>query len=227
MLRFARQLQVLEAEARDALGSGASERTVTPVAVNADSLATWFRPVLREVAGWTDTSLDLRVEDEGYSSQLLRQGDVLGAVTADPIPVNGCRAQRLGFMRYLPVATPELRARFTHKNDVDWQHMPVLQFNAKDELQNHMLRAHGVSQPPPRHLIPSSEAFLEAVRAGLGWGMIPELQLDGDLSRGTLVLLEKDAHHDVALYWQTWTIRSERLTRITDAIRAASEAALR
>lgn len=222
LLRMARQMQLLEAETRHTLGQGEAARTVTPLAVNADSLATWFVPVLGEAAAWTDTTLDLRVEDQDHSSRLLRQGDVLGAVTSDPSPVNGCRAEKLGDMRYLPVATPALRRRFQDDDGADFARMPVLQFNAKDDLQQRFLHSHGVTEAPPKHLIPSSEAFLAALRAGLGWGLIPELQLESDLDDGTLVLLEDDAHADVPLYWQTWTLKSERLDRITETVRRAA-----
>ncbi|MFF0945088.1 LysR family transcriptional regulator ArgP [Kocuria sp. CPCC 205300] len=227
LLRMARQVQVLEAETRHALGNGVSSRTVTPVAVNADSLATWFVPVLAEAARWADTTLDLHVEDQGHSSRLLRRGDVLGAVTADPAPVNGCRVERLGSMRYLPVATPALRGRFTTGTGVDWPGMPVLRFNAKDDLQHQLLSARGVERPPPTHTVPSSEGFLAAVRAGLGWGMIPELQLETELAGGSLVLLEEHAHHDVVLHWQTWTLGSERLDRLTGSVRRAGRRRLR
>ena len=222
LLRMARQVQLLEAEAREALGSDTTAATVTPVAVNADSLATWFLPVLSEAAGWTDTTLDLHVEDQDHSSSLLRHGDVLGAVTSDPSPVNGCRAVQLGAMRYVPAAAPALRDRFTGPDGVDWDAMPVLQFNAKDNLQRGFLASHGVAGLPPMHTVPSSEAFVAAVRAGLGWGMVPELQVGSDFDDGKLVLLDARAHHDVMLYWQAWTLQSGRLDRLTAAVRRAS-----
>ena len=227
LLRTARQVQVLEAEALHSLGHGISSRTVTPVAVNADSLATWFVPVLQEAADWSDTTLDLHVEDQDHSSRLLRQGDVIGAVTGDPAPVSGCRLERLGFMRYVPVATPALRRRFTTEAGVDWADMPVLRFNAKDDLQLRALRARGVDRSPPTHTVPSAEGFLAAVRAGLGWGMLPELQLGTDLADGSLELLEDHAHHDVALYWQSWALDSERLHRITECVRRVGREHLR
>ncbi|MEX5296304.1 LysR family transcriptional regulator ArgP [Kocuria sp. CPCC 205268] len=227
LLRTARQMQVLEAEALHSLGHGATARTVTPVAVNADSLATWFVPVLHEAAGWSDTTLDLHVEDQDHSSRLLRQGDVIGAVTSDPSPVNGCRLERLGFMRYVPVAAPALRRRFGTATGIDWAAMPVLRFNAKDDLQLRALRARGVDRPPPTHTVPSAEGFLAAVRAGLGWGMLPELQLGSDLADGSLDLLEDHAHHDVALYWQSWALDSPRLHRITECVHRVGRDRLR
>ncbi|MBP3044784.1 LysR family transcriptional regulator ArgP [Arthrobacter jiangjiafuii] len=221
LLRLARQVQLLEAEARHALGSETSAVTSTPVAVNADSLATWFLPVLEEAAGWPDTTLDLHVEDQDHSSRLLRQGDVLGAVTADPAPVNGCRAVRLGAMRYVPAAAPALRDRFVGASGPDWSAMPVLAFNTKDDLQRRFLASRGGAGQPPMHTIPSSEAFVAAVRAGLGWGMVPELQVGSDFDDGRLVLLDPAAHHDVVLYWQSWTLQSGRLDRLAAAVRRA------
>ena len=222
LLRMARQIQLLESEARHELSGQATVRVSTPVAVNADSLATWFVSVLAQAAGWQDSTLDLQVEDQDHSARLLRSGDVIAAITADPVPVNGCRVEALGAMRYVPVATPELRQRFTGTAGIKWEAMPVVRFNAKDDLQQRFLQARGVAGLPPRHTIPSSEAFLAAVRAGLGWGMLPELQLGTDLDDGTLVLLDAAGHEDVQLYWQAWKLDSDRLRRIGDAVRKAA-----
>jgi len=227
LLRMGRQVQVLEAETAAALGSGAAARAHLPVAVNADSLATWFVPVLHQAAGWDDSALDLHVEDQGFSSQLLREGAVMGAVTSDPVPVSGCRVELLGSMRYIPVASPGLRERFSTSGRIDWTAMPVLKFNAKDTLQQQLLTGKKVQQGPPTHTVPSSQGFLAAVTAGLGWGMIPELQLMDELADGTLVRLQDAAHEDVALYWQAWSLDSERLTRITAAVRTAARDRLR
>ena len=227
LLRMGRQVQLLEAETAAALGTGSSLRAPLPVAVNADSLATWFLPVLHQAAGWEDSALDLHVEDQGYSSQLLRDGAVMAAVTSDPVPVSGCRVELLGSMRYIPVAAPGLRRRFSSPGGMDWAAMPVMKFNAKDTLQQQLLAAKSVQQAPPTHTVPSSQGFLAAVRAGLGWGMIPELQLSGELADGALVRLEEAAHQDVALYWQAWSLNSNRLARLGAAVRGAAMDQLR
>ncbi len=227
LLRMARQVQVLEAETSAALGSGMNIRAHLPAAINADSLATWFVPVLQQAAAWEDATIDLHVEDQGFSSQLLRDGDVMGAVTSDPVPVSGCRVELLGSMRYIPVAAPGLRRRFSTSGGVDWAAMPVLKFNTKDNLQQQLLAARNVQQLPPTHTVPSSQGFLAAVTAGLGWGMIPELQLTDELADGVLVRLEDATYQDVALYWQSWTLDSERLKRLTAAVRSAAKEHLR
>lgn len=224
LLRTARQMVLLEEDARAALGEGGAPALELPVAVNADSLATWFEPVLAAAATWSDTLLRLAVEDEEHSSEHLRRGHVLAAVSADPTPVAGCRTEVLGAMRYLPVAAPFVAERHRAGRGVDWERMPVLRFNAKDELQHSVLRRLGVTGSPPCSHVPSSEGFLAAVRAGLGWAMVPEAQLGDDLETGRLVLLRRRAHVDVTLHWQVWSLQTPRVGRLSDAVRQAARA---
>ncbi|MBD8061457.1 LysR family transcriptional regulator ArgP [Oceanitalea stevensii] len=223
VLRTARQQQLLERELRAELSAtGGAGTAPLPVAVNADSLATWFVRVLAECASWPDVSLRLHVEDQGHSATLLRTGAVLGAVTSEPVAVQGCAVEPLGTMRYVPVAAPELAARWTRGRAVEWAGMPVVRFNAKDDLQQRVLAARGVAASPPTHVVPSSEGFLAAVRAGLGWGVVPEEQLGDDVERGRLVRLPGRDRVDVPLYWQRWRLRSERIDRVTAAVRSAA-----
>lgn len=224
VVQAARQMLLLQEDALARLAGGAGDdgSRELPVAVNADSLATWFLPVLRAAGGWGDTRLRLEVDDEGYSAEHLRRGSVVGAVTADPSPVGGCRTELLGAMRYLPVAAPDLAERYVRGQGYDWSRMPVLRFNAKDELQHSVLADLGVRSAPPASQVPSSEGFAAAVRAGMGWGMLPESQLADDLGTGRLVLLRQRGHRDVALHWQVWALRTPQVERLTEAVREAA-----
>lgn len=225
LLRLARQTQLLYDEAGLALGGDAP--VVVPVAVNADSLATWFRDVLGEAAGWEGTALRLRVEDQAYSADLLRRGDALAAVTSDPAPVQGCSVEPLGVLRYVPAATPAFADRWRGRRGPAWSAMPLVVFNAKDDLQHRVLHRHGVDQPPVVHEVPTSTDFHEAVRRGLGWAAIPEPQLLPDLAAGRLVRLHARDHVDVPLHWQRWRLDSPTLDRLTEAVRRAAAHHLR
>jgi LysR family transcriptional regulator (chromosome initiation inhibitor) len=191
------------------------------VAVNADSLATWFSAVLEVVATWPDVALRLRVEDQAHSSALLRSGSVIAAVTADPVAVQGCSVTPLTRMRYLPVCTPEVRERHRKGRGVDLATMPLVRFNDRDELQLDLLRARGIDEPVVVHEVPSAEAFVTAVVAGLGWGMVPVPHARPFLDGGQLVRVVRD-HIDVQLHWQAWRLRTERLDRLTEAVAAAA-----
>jgi LysR family transcriptional regulator, chromosome initiation inhibitor len=230
LVRLGRQTRLLYAEAAQAIT--AATPVDLPVAVNADSLGGWFRDVLAEVAAWDGTAIKLRVEDQAYSQELLRSGDVLAAVTSDPTAVQGCSVDQLGALRYLPAAAPVVAGRWQEKREgeaggesPDWAAMPVVVFNDKDDLQDELLRRHGVHSPPVVHQVPTTADFYAAVRAGLGWAMLPEPQARADLASGALVRLPADVI-EVPLYWQRWRLDSARLTALTTAVRTAAAAHL-
>jgi LysR family transcriptional regulator, chromosome initiation inhibitor len=220
LVRLGRQTRFLYDEATQALTTATAVEL--PVAVNADSLAAWFRDVLAEAATWEGTSIRLRIEDQGYSQELLRRGDVLAAVTSDPTAVQGCSVDPLGALRYLPAAAPALAARWQRGAAPDWAAMPVVMFNDKDDIQHELLRRHGVEQGPPVvHQVPSTADFYAAVRLGLGWGMLPEPQARADLAAGELVRLSEDVI-DIPLHWQRWRLDSPKLAALTTAVRTAA-----
>jgi LysR family transcriptional regulator (chromosome initiation inhibitor) len=227
LLRLARQTQLLYDEVRGELIDGGPVRTDLPVAVNADSLATWFRDVIGRVADWDDVALRLHVEDQAFSADLLRSGEALAAVTSENVAVQGCSIEHLGVLRYRPAATPAFAERWRHGRGHDWGRMPVVAFNEKDALQHDLLRARGVDVPPVVHRVPTSADFHEAVRLGLGWGVLPAPQLDPDLTSGRLVLLSSRDRIDVHLHWQRWRLDSPLLARLTDEVRRAASAHLR
>lgn len=242
LLRMARAVALLEADTRAALGLESGAVAELPAVVNADSLATWLVPLLREAAGWPDVRLQLHVEDQEHSLALLRAGEVLGALTTEPVATAGCRVHRVGVMRYLPVAATSLVHRHTSAaapdwtgldwTGLDWATLPGLRYNAKDDLQAQYLLGRGVHPAVPPSQVPSSHGFRDAVLAGLGWGLLPEGQLvddaagrprpgTADLARLGLTRLARD-HVDVTLYWHVWKVPSPRLERLTEAVLQAA-----
>jgi LysR family transcriptional regulator, chromosome initiation inhibitor len=217
LLRLAAQTDLLESEALAEMGgAGLPDRTRIAIAVNADSMSTWFTAVFGQLP---EVLFDLRIEDQDHSARLLREGVVMGAVTTERTPVPGCRVQALGVMRYLPVAAPAYVARhlpdgFTADAVAG---APSLAWNRDDALQDMLLRK--VFRRPtsrPTHFVPTAEGFGAAVRAGLGWGMYPEQIVDDDFVRVC------DAYLDVPLYWQCWKLDSAMVARITDVVRGAA-----
>lgn len=225
LVRLGRQLRLLATEAAATLG--ADDVVDLAVAVNADSLATWFRPVLGAVARRPGTALRLHVEDQAYSHDLLRGGDVLAAVTDEPAPVQGCVVERLGGIRYTPAAAPWLVERHRRGRGIDWSTMPIVVFNEKDHLQDDLLAAHGAGRPPVVHRVPSTADFHAALGAGLGWGMLLDPQLDESLAAGEVVRLPGSRPVVVPLYWQRWRLDSPALAALTDDVRRAARAGLR
>jgi LysR family transcriptional regulator (chromosome initiation inhibitor) len=225
LLRLGRQLGLLAAEAEAALGDG--HVVDLAVAVNADSLATWFRAVLPAVAQRGAAALQLHVEDQSYSHDLLRRGDVLAAVTSEPQPVQGCSVEALGALRYVPAAAPSLVERHRRGRAVHWATMPVVVFNERDQLQDDELARHGAERPPVVHRVPSAADFQEAVRCGLGWGMVPEPHFGPAKAADDLVSLPGARPVDIELHWQRWRLDSPALDLLTGDVRRAAASVLR
>lgn len=231
LLRSARQLLLLADEALLALrwdqahdaagpgtagGAGRAERLRVPIVANADSIATWLPPAIREVALGGRIAVELLRDDEHATADLLRSGDAVGAVTADPRPVQGCSVRPLGTMVYRAKASAEFVEHWFPQGATAEAlgAAPVMQYDRKDSHQLALLARVAPEATPPQHFIPDSVQYVEAVAAGLGWGMVPDQQ-DPD---GLLVELDPSWSEDLELYWQSWTLDSPGLEEVSAAV---------
>lgn len=234
IVRFARQLSRLEHDAHAALGmTGAGEATRVSIAVNADSLATWFLPALTRVPEELRPCYELLREDEQHTARLLREGLVMAAVTSAPDAVAGCSVRALGRMRYLPVAAPAFARRwFGVASEVPLEEVivdaPVVFFDRRDEFQDAFVRRVTGGRPASarRHYVPTSEGFVDAVVGGMGWGMVPAIQAEPLLTAGRLVGLAPERAMDAPLFWQQWKLDSPALTAVAEAVAAEAAEAL-
>lgn len=222
VVRLARQVALLEHDALAQLGAEDEEGAIVSVAlaVNADSLATWFLEPLARLGLRHPVVFELHRDDQDFTAGLLESGTVMGAVTSRAAPVAGCRVSPLGIMRYEAVATPGHLARWMPdgvSRDV-LERAPLVDFDRRDDLQTRWLAEWEVAaDTPPRHFVPASHDFATAVKLGFGWGMLPDFQSRAELSDGRLVRLGGTAI-DVPLFWQQWNLRSPLLDAIADEI---------
>ena len=207
------------------LGHDAEARVPLPIAVNADSLATWFAPAVVGFAAAAPVLMEISVDDQDHTSEWLRSGAVLAAVTGTARPASGCNSQALGAMRYLAAASPEFVERYFAKGvgESSLARAPSLVFNHKDELQSRWVqRVCHRHVELPRHTLPSSQAFVSASVAGMGWGLHPQSLISSHLKNGTLVELIPETPLDVPLYWQQARAASVLLDGLTREVVAAA-----
>lgn len=245
LIRLAGQLAALDADAHAAVGGGGGSTRRLPVAVNADSLATWFVAVLTALSD--DVTVDVHRADQDRTAQLLRDGTVMAAVTGDGRAVQGCRSVALGAARYRAMAAPAFAAR--HLGEVPVAQAvsgagpvpgrsgrlaaalgraPVVAFTAEDALQRRFVAmlAGGPLDLARVHHVPSSSAYVAVIAAGLGWGMVSEQEAAQLAPTGALVDLAPGSWLDVPLWWQRWAIRTTQLDELTDRVVAVARAAL-
>ncbi|SHM26996.1 LysR family transcriptional regulator ArgP [Roseibium suaedae] len=196
------------------------------IAVNADSLATWFIEALAQCEGLL---FDIIIDDQDHSADLLRRGEVRAAVSSDPSPVQGCDCSALGALRYRATASPTYMAKWFGegvKPDAILK-APMLTYSAKDGLQGNWIRqVFGVDLVPPTHWMASTHAFVDAASAGLGWGMNPEPLVRRHLEEGTLVELCPEQPYDVSLFWHVSRSADRFLAPLTQAVRSCAASVL-
>lgn len=206
-----------------------TDRVTLSVAVNSDSLATWVLPALAGFARDADIFLDIAVDDEDHTTDWLKSGRVVAALTAVAKPVQGCKSIALGSLRYHATTSPGFMQRF-FADGVTLSALaraPALTFNQKDQLQNEWVQAvFGQRLAPPTHWLPSTQGFVTAAVQGLGWGMNPASLVQEHLRSGRLVELIADTAFDRPLFWQINRRAAEPLRALSDALRRHAGEAL-
>jgi LysR family transcriptional regulator (chromosome initiation inhibitor) len=231
LLRLGQQLALLETETLRQLGTERDDArpTTLPIAVNADSLATWILPPLARVAARESVVLDLVRDDQDHTADLLASGAVMAAVTSSATPVPGCTSRPLGRMRFRAHATPEFAARWFPDGvtAAALDRAPRIDFDRKDTLQARFSRRLARrAVDPPRHFVPASADFAVATRLGLGWAMLPAEHSEAALAAGALVDLAPGRHLDVPLHWQQWNLRSGMIDAVAAEVHAEASRVL-
>jgi LysR family transcriptional regulator (chromosome initiation inhibitor) len=229
LLQFLRRRALLEAEFLAEVENDTLPVRV-PLAVNNDTLATWLLPVLAPVLAEEGLLVEFVLGDQWHTFTLLEQGRALAGISGEPEPMRGCSVTPLGLMRYRLVAAGDFARRWFPEgfSREAAKKAPVVVFDRKDSLQADFLLQH-FDLPVgsyPFHYVPSSDPYIDVIRLGLGYGMLPLEQCAALLAAGALVDLTPQLHLDVKLYWHTWRIQPPRLERMGAALVKGARAVL-
>lgn len=237
LLKHTKMLRLLRADlendlkvlAPSSVGGGREEERVS-VAINADSIATWALPALNALAA-KGLPIEIITDDQDFTHEWLREGQVLGCVTSLSQPLRGCRIEPLGQMDYVAVASADYAKHQlpTGLTPHTFARVPFIAFNRKDDMQRDFVaKAFGLKRVTLRQVfVPSSEGQVRAVRAGWGVSVIPRMLVQPLLDAGELVNVVPQHHQPVALYWHCWNLSSEVLDALSHALRTAATSQLR
>ena len=242
LLKHTKMLRLLRADlerdlkelAPSSLG-GAREEERISIAINADSIATWALQALTELAQ-QGLPMEIIADDQDFTHEWLREGQVLGCVTTLKQALRGCRVEALGAMEYVAVAAPAFaRERLGSKGTSDgvltphnFRDVPFVAFNRKDDMQSEFVgKAFGLKRVTLNQLfMPSSEGQVRAVLAGWGVSVVPRLLAQGLMDQGQLVNIAPLHTLPIQLYWHCWNLQSEVLDALTAALKQVAAAAL-
>ncbi|MBT9551036.1 MAG: LysR family transcriptional regulator ArgP [Hydrogenophaga sp.] len=232
MLKHAKMMRLLRADlekdlkelAPSSAGGGRDEERIS-VAINADSIATWALPALDSLAQ-QGLPIEIITDDQEFTHEWLREGQVLGCVTSLGQALRGCKMEALGSMDYVAVAQAGFAAAHCPKglNAHNFHKLPFVAFNRKDNLQHSFVtQSFDLPRVGLKQLfVPSSEGQVRAVLAGWGVSVLPELRVRDLLRSGELVNLAPRHRLDVALYWHCWNLSSDLLDALSMALRDAA-----
>lgn len=246
LLKHTKMLRLLRADlerdlkelAPSSLG-GAREEERISIAINADSIATWALPALTDLAQ-QGLPMEIIADDQDFTQEWLREGQVLGCVTTLKQALRGCKVVALGAMEYVAVAAPEFaqsrlgksapgaRSREALLTAHNFRDIPFVAFNRKDDMQSEFVsKAFGLKRVTLNQLfVPSSEGQVRAVLAGWGACVVPRLLAQGLIEQGLLANVAPTYTLPIQLYWHCWNLESEVLDALTAAIKQAAARSL-
>lgn len=236
LLKHTRQLRLIRADLERDLRElapnstrGARDEERISLAVNADSIATWALPALNGLVR-QGVPLELVTDDQDFTHEWLREGQVLGCVTTVRQALRGCKVVELGAMHYAAVAHKDYaRAHLPQGLTAhNFRDVSFVAFNRKDDMQGEFVaRAFGLKRVAVHQLfVPSSEGQVRAVLAGWGVSVVPQLLVRGLVAQGELVDVAPGHTVPVQLYWHCWNLESAVLDQLTGALTEAAAQAL-
>ncbi|HCX82037.1 MAG: transcriptional regulator ArgP [Curvibacter sp. RIFCSPHIGHO2_12_FULL_63_18] len=231
LIKHAMQMRLLRADLESDLlelapSTGASrEDERISIAINADSIATWALSALDPLVH-AGLPLEIITDDQDFTHEWLREGQVLGCVTTLKQALRGCKVLPLGAMHYVAVVSKDYAQVHCPQGLTphNFRNIPFVAFNRKDDLPSEFvgralnLRRVSVSQ----RFVPSSEGMVRAVLAGWGASVVPELLVRGLIDDGQLVNLVPTVTLPVNLYWHCWNLNSDVIDRLTAALSQAA-----
>ncbi len=198
--------------------SGNKGYTTIAVGINADSLAFWFLEAIHPLLHDERMLVDIRVNDQEQTHRLLKDGEVIGCISTQDQPMQGCRIDYVGRMNYRMMATPAFAAKWFPNGLTidDVRRAPALIFNRQDELHHKLLAQTLEEVPAPilSNYVPSVEKFSDFIALGLAYGMLPDQQSTPLVRTGRMLDLSPDCHVSVELYWHCWNLKSGLLAKL-------------
>lgn len=201
-----KQMSLLEESLEKQIGTEFTRPHIS-IALNRDSLETWFLELIEEKNLFAEITLEIIADDQELTIDYLKKGLVSACVSSSEKEILGCKVAFLGNMEYLLVASPE----FKEKYKKELLKAPAIKFDQNDRLhEKYLQKFFGFSGDELNyHIVPSVKGFKQFALLGYGYGLIPRIDITEELKKKQLVQLYPDKVWKIPLYWHYWTIESK------------------
>ncbi|MCC7645812.1 MULTISPECIES: ArgP/LysG family DNA-binding transcriptional regulator [unclassified Janthinobacterium] len=205
-----RNVKLMEASLDIDLGNSVSMPEIA-IAIDADSLATWFPDTLPALLAPPRCQLDVRLADSDSALQMVRDGSVFGCVAAESgTAIDAAAATSvtpLGTLRYVCVATPVFAGHWFGDGFIaEAVQLAPAVVGQHGLLARFLAEQLSMREPFPHHTLPVEAARRGCVQDGLAYGLMPQRLAAQALATDRLVDLLPGSTLDVALSWHSWTL---------------------
>ena len=205
-----RNVKLMEASLDIDLGNSVSMPEIA-IAIDADSLATWFPDTLSALLAPPRCQLDVRLADSDSALQMVRDGSVFGCVAAESgTAIDAAAATSvtpLGTLRYVCVATPVFAGHWFGDGFIaEAVQLAPAVVGQHSLLARFLAEQLSMREPFPHHTLPVEAARRGCVQDGLAYGLMPQRLAAPALAADRLVDLMPGSTLDVALSWHAWTL---------------------
>ncbi|MEF2270400.1 ArgP/LysG family DNA-binding transcriptional regulator [Janthinobacterium sp. LS2A] len=205
-----RNVKLMEASLDIDLGNSVSMPEIA-IAIDADSLATWFPDTLSALLAPPRCQLDVRLADSDSALQMVRDGSVFGCVAAESgTAIDAAAATSvtpLGTLRYVCVATPVFAGHWFGDGFIaEAVQLAPAVVGQHSLLARFLAEQLSMREPFPHHTLPVEAARRGCVQDGLAYGLMPQRLAAPALAADRLVDLMPGSTLDVPLSWHAWTL---------------------
>lgn len=220
VLKLYHQVKHLEEDLRLALEPDEKNQFISiPIGVNADTLDTWFYDAVEPFLKKEKVVLDLSVDDQENTHRFLRDGKVLGCISIRETAIQGCNISHIGDIFYRLLAAPSYIKKWFPEG-VTFEALkkaPAICFTRRDELNVKLFNQIFKTTPKgmPIHYAPTSVMFINLLKNGIGYGVLPDQQSKELIDSGSIVDLFPGDAVCVRLFWHCWNLKSRLLQSLS------------
>jgi len=190
------------------------EKSLAPVtiaiALNADSIASWFIPAIADVLKIHNIELDLHVINESISHELIKDGKAFAAISDKPTGSPKTKVTPIGNIVYKLCAHPSFRDKhFPNGLNADsLSSAPGINYDHMDNMHYNYIEQHfGLTKGEyPCHRVRSAEGLLNLALNGVAYSLFPEPQIKQYLASGELIDIAPKLHLSQPLFWHSWIL---------------------
>ena len=179
------------------------------LAINNDNLEYWFLTRMSDYIKKNNLLLDLYTKDEKLTAEYLKKGKVFACISSEKSVGSNYQTTYLGKLTYRCVANKKYYKDFFTKgvSRKSISKAVFVLFNRDDYLSyNYLDKYFSISSEDiiHKHFIPSSAVLEQAINAGLGFGLLPEISIQKKIKSGTLIDLASNKTLEQKYYLHSW-----------------------